>query len=579
MRRGLTKLCVEGGLLVAPLLWLVGTHPAVAAGPELRGLATYFILLEAGASYPPGRFDEPAARRISAADWSLDLNRTTAAFGVTGRFGTCELIAVQNLPPARRAAGVAAAVSYHAYVPPSYAYLPIAYQRDFVRSGLVGMTEGTNKLLADAATPADAKLVALGQYLHFAQDVFLLQDAKTGKPFEAGTDSPAQELERDRAASSIVDNGAIIDTALRAFGFTYQLAKVFGQTGALPPLPPADKFDATFYAPLSAADRAQITKTLQGAGVWPYLETMARWSPRPNGSAKTEVPPPNAQADADLAKLKVGLTEVWAGSHTNGLPIRPPQIYAWGGDDFVVYDGHPDWLIRKELRSAEMTARRAIDDQSLAQQASSQLRAKIDRFEAAVKDDTDPQRRNTISVSVDALKKYYIDADAALKQSVAAKAAPDKRRFVGTALQSLRQGLRAAEQTELTVAESRQAAQRGQPAPSPCQDEQAAATAAFNRQLNDIVKTAVAVGFDSVADKLTPEDQQACLMIAFDDVRGALIGGTTEVPEKCRAAASAGRVALARYAAAHIKTLDPDIEALLTKLDARQSEPARPKTP
>jgi hypothetical protein len=115
------------------------------------------------------------------------------------------------------------------------------------------------------------------------------------------------------------------------------------------------------------------------------------------------------------------------------------------------------------------------------------------------------------------------------------------------ALLSLRQGLRAAEQTKLTFANSKQESQRDQTAPnSRCQDGQVAGTAAFSQQLNEIVKIAVVLGIDSVAAQLTPEDQKACLMIAFDDVRGVLIGGAPEVPEKCRPAASAGRAALGK---------------------------------
>jgi len=47
------------------------------------------------------------------------------------------LTAAQEAPRAQRVAGILAAVSYHAYVPPSFAYLPVAYQRDFVRGSLV----------------------------------------------------------------------------------------------------------------------------------------------------------------------------------------------------------------------------------------------------------------------------------------------------------------------------------------------------------------------------------------------------------------------------------------------------------
>jgi hypothetical protein len=572
MARGSTRSYTTGGLLLPALLWLAGTHPAAAGGSEIRGLATYFILIEAGASTPPGRLDEPAVRRIAAADWSLDLNRATAAFGIIGDFGACELTATQNMPPAQRAAGLAAAVSYHAYVAPSYAYLPVAYQRDFVRSGLIGFTDGTNKLLIDAAIPVDNKLLALGQYLHFTQDIFFHQDAIAGKPFEVGADSVAKELDRDRAAPLVVtDSGGITDAALRAFAFTYQVARAFNQKGSLPPLPAADKFDRTFYAPLSASDRVQITEALQSAGVWQYLETIAQRTRPPNGSPKAMDRVSSAQAHADLAKLKISLAEVWSRSHPKEAAIRPPQIYAWGGDDFVDYDAHPDWLIRNELRSSEMTARRPIDDLALEQQAGNQLQAKIDRFESALKEKSDQQQRNAISVTIEALKKYYADADSALKHSATAKTAPEKRQFIATALQSLRQGLRAAEQTELTLADSKQAVPSNQ-----CENQQAAATAAFNRDINEIVKMSVAVGFASSTAPLTPEDQKLCLMIAFDYVRGALVGGAPDVPETCRPASNAGRVTLVRYAAAHLRTWDPRIENLLSEFVARQRDLVQP---
>jgi hypothetical protein len=112
-----------------------------------------------------------------------------------------------------------------------------------------------------APRPADAKFLALGQYLHLAQDMFFHQDAKTGKPFGAGTDTLAHELDHARAADrAVADNGAIM--------FTYQTAKAFNQTGSLPPLPPADKFDSVFYAPVSANERAR-SRARQSPETWP----------------------------------------------------------------------------------------------------------------------------------------------------------------------------------------------------------------------------------------------------------------------------------------------------------------------
>jgi hypothetical protein len=153
MARRLAKRCIEGSLLIAQLLWLASADCASATGYEIHAAATYFVLLEVGTLSPTARLDEPSARRIASANWSLDLNRTTAAFGVTGRFGACNFGAAQDTPLGQRAPGIEAAVAYHAYVAPSYAELPVPYQRDFVYGSLVGLTEAVRTILAPNCGP------------------------------------------------------------------------------------------------------------------------------------------------------------------------------------------------------------------------------------------------------------------------------------------------------------------------------------------------------------------------------------------------------------------------------------------
>jgi hypothetical protein len=560
------------GLLITPPACLVGANQACAAGYETHGLATYFILLEIATANPTGRLDEPSARRIASADWSLDLNRTTAAFGLTGRLGSCELIAAEEASSSQRAAGISAAVSYHAYVPPSYAYLPDAYQRDFVRGSLVGLASAVNTMLSDKATSADAKLLAVGQYLHFAQDMFFYQDPKTGKPFEAGIGALGQELGRAAAADRVIAS-VITDAALRALSFTYQVAKAFGQTGSLPPLPPLEKFDNVFYAPLAADERAQITKSLQDAGLSKYIDALVISYTRTNPAPQKNRPDVAANTDAEAARLKISLTGIWNAAHPNAPAIQPPQIDSRGGRDFVNYDGRPEWLVRKELRGAEMITRRPIDDLTLAQQASSQLRAKIEQFEMALKTDSSQQQRNSITIAVQALKKFSDDGGNALNQYAVAKDQTEKGRSIGTALSSFRQGLRYADQMVMAFAGTLQAQgsrQSGQTTSrTSCMEKQTAAIKAFEKQLNETVTSAVAVAFATAGAKLAPPDQQACLMVAFEDVRSLLKGAAPEVPKKCRAVANAGRAALVRYARAHLRTLNPDLEDLLSSLNAR----------
>jgi hypothetical protein len=88
----------------------------------------------------------------------------------------------------------------------------------------------------------------------------------------------------------------------------------------------------------------------------------------------------------------------------------------------------------------------------------------------------------------------------------------------------------------------------------------------------------VAVAFETAGAQLTVEDQKACLMVAFDDVRSVLKGGTPDVPEKCRPVANAGRAALARYARAHVRVLNPGLEELLSQLDTPRPDSGRARS-
>jgi hypothetical protein len=85
------------------------------------------------------------------------------------------------------------------------------------------------------------------------------------------------------------------------------------------------------------------------------------------------------------------------------------------------------------------------------------LRAKIEQFEAALKNGESQERRDGIAVAVQALKKYGDDGDDALKQYGAAKDPNQKRRFISMALPKFRQGLRYADQVELAFAATLQA--------------------------------------------------------------------------------------------------------------------------
>jgi hypothetical protein len=309
---------IQSALFAALLCCAFGPNPARAGGFDIHGFGTYVVLLEVNASNSKGRLSEPTNRRIAAANWSMDLNHTTAAFGTVGPLGPCDVATAQETSRTQADAGIWPAVSHHAYVAPSYTYLPISYQRDFVRGSFVGLTSAVNKMISDTATSADAKSLALGQYLHFAQDIFFHQDEKTGKPFEVGSDKtphqPDQAQRADRAATS---DGTPTDAALKAYAFTYQAAQTFNETGSLPQVPPPEKFDSSFYAPLSASERAQIIKTLQAAGIFKYLDAIAR-SYRPveaAAQARTaeRIPEPSVRQNS----LKASLAEIWRAAHPN----------------------------------------------------------------------------------------------------------------------------------------------------------------------------------------------------------------------------------------------------------------------
>ena len=566
---------------------------AQTADLDGRALATYVVLLEVNAANPTGRLSELASRRIAVASWSLDLNRTTAAFGRTGPLGPCSVTAARERPMSQDAVGIAAAVSHHAYVAPSYSFLPDTYQRDFVRSAFAGLTRAVNKVLSDPAISAQAKSFALGQYFHFAQDIFFNQrEGKPGTPLQIIPGKPVGEPEPVLTATT---DGALKDAALKAIAFTYDAAKTFNRTGTLPEVPAAEKFDATFYAPLSPAERAQLIKTLQDAGIHKYLEAIvAPYSKLGTSSGANAGPAGTAPKSTNTAasngtterRPRAALAQLWGAAHPKDGGFRPPDMSAPVYPDFVNYDVHPEWLVPAQLRQEEEAkARRPIDDLALAQQAGNLLRSKIEQFETSRKDP-----RSLIMLQ--ALRTYSDDGQGALKQASSAKDPNEKRRSIALALSNFGQGLRDADKIELesksqpsqpdsagnrvlpknsgtpliqsgTDSSASPAAQQSSPT-SPCIDEQSRAIEAFEQQLNEVVAIAVAVAFDRVGSKLSAEDQKTCRLAAFEDVRSVLKGGTPSVPEKCRDMASAGRVALARYARSHVRALNPGLEELLS---------------
>jgi hypothetical protein len=464
-------------------------------------------------------------------------------------------------------------------------------------------------MLSDTATSADAKSVALGQYFHFAQDIFFHQDEKSGKPFEAGSDKtsgePDQVQQAQRAATS---DGAISDAALRAYAFTYQAAKTFNETGSLPQVPPPDKFDSSFYGPLAASERTQIIKTLQAAGIYKYLEAIARAYRAPNSlQNKAEA----ARGASTVESLKANLTDIWKAAHPKDSAFELPEIGAGGYSDFVNYDLHPQWLVPEQLRSEEIDARRPIDDLALTQQASGLLRAKIEQGELILRTGG-TQQPDRLRIMLQALKKYGDDGEDALKRFATAKDPVEKRRSIQQAISNFQQGLRQAAQMEtdlnaeatrsrpnsaaerapgkgkapslIPLQESSPAPQAGAsppsattietpstrqsaPAPSSGSCIEAAAIEAFEQEIDEVVAVAVAAAFDAVGAQLSAADQNVCLGASFAAVRSVLKGGIAKVPEKCRPMANAGRAELAYYARVHIKALHPGVEELLSNLN------------
>jgi hypothetical protein len=345
-------------------------------------------------------------------------------------------------------AGIWAAVSHHAYVAGSYAYLPVSYQRDVVRGSFVGLTSAVNKMLSDTATSADAKSLVLGQYLHFAQDIFFHQDEKSGRPFGAGSGKTSREPDQvQQAQRAATSDGAISDAALKAYAFTYQAAKTFNETGSLPQVPPPEKFDSSFYGPLSASERMQIIKTLQAAGIYKYLEAIGRAYRAPNSVQNTD----KAEAARDarnVESLKDSLTDIWKAAHPKDPAFELPEIGAVGYSDFVTYDLHPQWLVPEQLRSEEVDARRPIDDLALTQQASGLLRAKIEQGELILRTGG-TQQPDRLRIMLQALKKYGDDGEDALKRFATAKDPVEKRRSIQQAISNFQQGLRQAGQMEM----------------------------------------------------------------------------------------------------------------------------------
>lgn len=531
---------LQSTVLLATLCGSAGLAHAQKPTYNFYGLGSYIVLMQVHTANPTGHLNELTARRAAAADFSIDLNRTTAAFGSAQPIGPCNVAGAKEKATIGNGPGTFAAVAHHAYVAPSYAFLPDSYRKDFVRSTFVGLTSAANKMLADPAVSTQMKSFILGEYLHFAQDMFLNQsDAEAGGPVEISPDMGPG------ARSLINKDGQITDAALGAFAFTYDAARAFNLTGAVPGAPTAEKFESLFYARLSPGDRIQTVKTLQQAGIYPYVELIAR----SEGASR-----------ADRDKLRSETAQLWIIAHPNDTSFQPPQIDAPAFRDFVNYDVHPKWLVPDLLRRDEaMKARRPIDELALARQAGDLLRAKIGQIEGSRKDASG-------RVSVEALKKYSSDGEAALTKTTTAKDAKERRMSLASALSIFRQALRYAEQIEIGAQGASQETARSSSNPAPCIDEQLRATEAFEQQLNQVVALAVAVALDRMDPALAPDDEEACRVAAFDDVRSVLKGGAPVVPEKCRAVARGGRLALREYARTHIRRLNSGLEELLSNI-------------
>src|SRR5260370_20838711 len=147
-RDRLCRFSIQTALFAALLCCAFGANLAEACGFDIHGFGTYVVLLEVNSSDSKGRLGEPTIRRIASANWSMDLNRTTAAFGTVGPLGPCDVVTAQETHRTQADAGIWAALSHHAYVAPSYSHLPVSLQRDFVRASFVGFATAVNQTLS-----------------------------------------------------------------------------------------------------------------------------------------------------------------------------------------------------------------------------------------------------------------------------------------------------------------------------------------------------------------------------------------------------------------------------------------------
>lgn len=523
----------------------MGVQRAVA-GFGIHGLGTYAVLMEANSAGYGGALNEAASRRVAAAAWSVKLNRSTAAHGQVGAFGPCDLVNGQQVVDE---GGENAAIAHHAFVAGSYAHLSASYQRDYVRASFVGLTTAVNKILSDRAASADTKHLALGQYLHFAQSIFLQQDEASGQPIEV---SAARRAINIKATQVGKKDGSIRDAALRAFAFTHQVAIAFNKAGLVPEPPAADRFDREFYGTLSNSDRARIVKTLREAGVYRFIEPIARVD-REGASAPSE---------SDIQRLLAGLEQVWKATHPKAADFAPPSMIVRDAGDFVDYDAHPEWLVPESARSAEeISARRVIDEAALAQQAEAMLRAKIEQLTQALKDSASVEQLDSVKAILQGLQHFHREGAAALKQFLAAREGPDKRRALVLALSNFQQGqtLAAPLVIDPPISAAKQSAR-------PCLERLSAEVLAFEERLNRMISMLVATAFDDVKDRLPADTREKCLTVAFEALRSVFKGGVVEVPDPCLELTGTGRFKLALYARSRVNRQDPGLDELLSLL-------------
>jgi len=517
----------------------------------IHGLGTYVVIMESNAAN--GALSASDSRRVAAATWSLNLNRSTAAFGRVGDYGPCDLV---NEPPA---AGneVHGAVAHHAFVAPSYAFLPTQYQRNYVRAALVGLNSAVNKVLSDPAASADARHRAIAQYLHFAQSIFVQQDESAGRTMESEVFRPQMARASLRRVGR--KDGTPADGALRAIAFTHQVTIAYIKSGMLPAVPADDQFEREFFGPPSSGDRARLINTLQSAGIYRYLEVIARVD-----REGTPTPP-----ESNMKALLATLEQTWTAAHQKGPDFDPPSMIMRDGQDFVDFDAHPDWLVAADA-DQEMAARRALDEVALAQQAEAMLRSRIDQLTQALKIEAAGEHHARIKLILLGLEIHHRDGAGALKNALASREGPDQRQALGLALSSFQQGQRLVAQIEIDVTWNDPAASVTD---RPCFERSPAAIRAFEARLDAMIATLVGNALAATGGNLPASDRERCLFVAFYTLRSVFKGGTVEAPSACQPLVIASRSELALYARSGAGRQDPGIDELLSALTRRAAKP------